>query len=219
MGTQPEARTLELISHAMCPFVHRAAALLTEKQVPFTQRIVDLEAKPAWFLAISPRGKVPVLITNGVPIFESAVIVEYLDETSAPHMMPSDPLERAHQRMWAEISNDLLAGHHKIVVAPTPAERAAAISATRETMQRFEQAIVGPCFTGDQLSIVDVAAGPALLRLERMGHVLGIEVYADLPRMAAWSHQLTERPAFRDTLVPDFDARYRALVVQHPPAA
>ena len=60
--------TLELISHPLCPFVHRAAALLTEKGVPFTQRYIDLQAKPDWFLAISPRGKVPVLLVDGVPL-------------------------------------------------------------------------------------------------------------------------------------------------------
>ena len=56
--------SLELISHPLCPFVHRAAALLTELGVPFTQRFVDLAARPDWFTAISPRGKVPVLVAD-----------------------------------------------------------------------------------------------------------------------------------------------------------
>jgi glutathione S-transferase len=38
--------SLELISHPLCPFVHRATALLTEKGIPFTSRTVDLQAKP-----------------------------------------------------------------------------------------------------------------------------------------------------------------------------
>lgn len=94
-----------MISHPLCPFVHRAAALLTEKGVPFTQRYVDLQAKPDWFKAISPRGKVPVLLVDGVPLFESAVILEYLDETTAPQLLPIDPLTRARHRMWVELSN------------------------------------------------------------------------------------------------------------------
>jgi len=49
------AAPLELISHALCPYVQRAAAMLVEKGVPFTTRIVDLQAKPDWFLALSPR--------------------------------------------------------------------------------------------------------------------------------------------------------------------
>ncbi|MEO7094994.1 MAG: glutathione S-transferase family protein [Polyangiales bacterium] len=204
--------TLELISHPLCPFVHRAAALLTEKGVPFTQRFIDLKAKPDWFLAISPRGKVPVLVVDGAPIFESAVILEYLDETTAPHLVPSDPLTRARHRMWVELSNDLMAGHYKIAIATTPTARATAIASAREALQRFEQVVVGPWFAGDALGIVDFAAGPALVRFERLGKELGIDLYESLPKVAAWSKRITERPAFKDSLVADFDERFHALI-------
>jgi glutathione S-transferase len=52
---------LTLISHPLCPFVQRAAIVLLEKQVPFERINVDLSAKPACFLAMSPTGKVPML--------------------------------------------------------------------------------------------------------------------------------------------------------------
>ena len=65
---------LELVSHPICPFVHRAAIMLAEKGVPFERRYVDLKAKPDWFLAISPRGKVPLLVADGSVLFESAAI-------------------------------------------------------------------------------------------------------------------------------------------------
>ena len=210
---------LQLISHPLCPYVHRAAAMLTEKGVPFTQTFVDLKAKPDWFLAISPRGTVPVLVTKGVAIFESVVIVQYLDEICGPHMLPEDPLERARQRMWVEISNDLMTGHYKIATAATPDERTQAIATARDTLQRFEQVIAGPLFAGETLGIVDVAAGPALVRFERMDAILGLDSYAGLPKVAAWSHAIVGRPAFRDTLAPDFDVRYRAMIKRHDAAA
>ena len=50
---------LTLISHPLCPFVQRAAILLLEKGAPFERIDVDLAAKPDWFLALSPTGKVP----------------------------------------------------------------------------------------------------------------------------------------------------------------
>ncbi|WP_231997046.1 glutathione S-transferase N-terminal domain-containing protein [Pseudomonas arsenicoxydans] len=52
---------LTLISHPLCPFVQRAAIVLLEKNVPFERVDVDLAAKPDWFLALSPMGKVPLL--------------------------------------------------------------------------------------------------------------------------------------------------------------
>ncbi len=52
-------KNLTLISHPLCPFVQRAAIVLLEKGVPFERINVDLSAKPDWFLALSPTGKVP----------------------------------------------------------------------------------------------------------------------------------------------------------------
>jgi glutathione S-transferase len=52
---------LTLISHPLCPFVQRAAIVLLEKGVAFERIDVDLTAKPDWFLALSPTGKVPLL--------------------------------------------------------------------------------------------------------------------------------------------------------------
>ena len=77
---------LVLVSHALCPYVQRAAIALAEKGVPFERRTVDLADKPDWFRAISPLGKVPLLIVRGddaseTVLFESAVICEYLEET------------------------------------------------------------------------------------------------------------------------------------------
>ena len=54
---------LVLVSHALCPYVQRAAIVLTEKGVPFERRDIDLANKPAWFLKVSPLGKTPVRLT------------------------------------------------------------------------------------------------------------------------------------------------------------
>ncbi len=61
--------------------MQRAVIALTEKGVPFERVYIDLADKPDWFLAISPLGKVPLLQVDDAVIFESAVILEYLEET------------------------------------------------------------------------------------------------------------------------------------------
>jgi glutathione S-transferase len=211
---------MQLVSHPICPYVHRAAAFLKEKGVAFDWRPVDLQRKPDWFLALSPRGKVPVLVTDdGTAIFESVVILEYLDETNGMSLLPADPLERARHRMWIEISNDLMTGHYKVATAATPADRAAARRALRDTLERFEQVVRGPWFDGDTLSLVDFAAGPALVRIERIDRWLDLSLFDGLPKVAAWARAVVERPAFRDTMVADFDDRLRAVVVDHHVAA
>ena len=212
----------ELISHALCPYVHRAAAMLREKHVAYDARIVDLQHKPDWFLKLSPRGKVPVLVTEGESIFESLVILEYLDEITAPRLLPEAPLARAKQRMWCALADDIVAVHYKIAVAETPAARTAAIEAARGVLRRFEDVVVGPFFTGANIGLVDFAAGPGLVRIEMINAELGLDLYAGLPKLAAWSRAISSRPVFRDSVVPDFAAKFHAMIKRHgrslPPA-
>ena len=85
----------KLVSHKLCPYVQRAVIALVEKDVPFERIDIDLAHKPDWFLKISPLGKTPVLLVGDHAIFESAVILEYLEETEARPLHPSDPLRRA----------------------------------------------------------------------------------------------------------------------------
>ena len=210
---------LELISHPVCPFVHRTAAFLTHHFVPYTTKHIDLQAKPDWFLKISPRGKVPVLVVDGTPIFESAVILEYAAERFAPEMLPTDPLERARQRMWVEMSSDVIMGQYKIAVATTQAERSSAVAGTRETLKRFESLVKGRFFRGDDIGLVDFATGPALVRLAKLDGWLQLGVFRDLPNVEAWTHTLADLPAFTETLVEDFDDRLRAMIALHDVAA
>ena len=63
-----------LVSHALCPYVQRAAIVALEKAIDFERIVVDLANKPAWFIERSPTGKVPLLIVGETTLFESAAI-------------------------------------------------------------------------------------------------------------------------------------------------
>ncbi|RUY75216.1 glutathione S-transferase family protein, partial [Mesorhizobium sp. M7A.F.Ca.CA.003.01.2.1] len=106
------ADKLILVSHHLCPYVQRAAISLAEKGVPFERVDIDLANKPDWFKAISPLGKVPLLRVqrNGeeTVIFESAVILEFLEETQANPLHPADPYARARHRAWIEFGSATL---------------------------------------------------------------------------------------------------------------
>ena len=99
---------LELVSHVLCPYVQRAAIALSEKNVPFMRTDIDLANKPDWFKALSPLGKVPLLRVEGEVLFESAVIVEYLEDTQAPALHPRNALARARHRAWIEFGSTVL---------------------------------------------------------------------------------------------------------------
>src|SRR5687768_2343280 len=116
---------LILVSHPLCPYVQRAAIVLLEKGVAFERRWIDLAAKPDWFTRVSPLGKTPVLLADGAPIFESAVICEYLEDVYGPPLHPADARTRAQHRAWMEFGSsvlDTIAGYYS---APDAAALAA----------------------------------------------------------------------------------------------
>ena len=174
---------LTLISFATCPFVQRAVIALKEKGVAHDVIYVDLGNKPDWFLEISPLGKVPVLKVerDGEPpayIFESAVILEYLEETTpGPKLHPADPLERARHRAFIEFGSQVLADLWKLTSAKSDLELKSARLVLGAKLQRLENTIKGPFFAGETFSYVDAAFGPAFRQLDvlevRRGYASG----------------------------------------------
>src|SRR4029078_274039 len=94
-ATETNMPKLTLISHDLCPYVQRSGVALPERGVPFDRVYIDLAAKPDWFLAVSPLGKVPLLQVGDAVIFESAVILEYLEETQPNPLYPLHPVALA----------------------------------------------------------------------------------------------------------------------------
>src|SRR5260370_14034002 len=128
------AGRLKLISHKLCPYVQRAGIALTEKGVACERIDIDLAEKPNWFVAISPLGKTPVLQVGDVPIFESAVILEYLEETQPNPLHPADPLIRAEHRAWIEFGSAVLNDLAGFYAAP---DEATFKAKTSQLEQRF----------------------------------------------------------------------------------
>ena len=204
---------LELISHPHCPYVHRAAIMLGEKGVPFERRVVDLTNKPEWFLAISPRGKVPVLVADGQPLFESAAICEFLDETTPPALLPPDPFERARQRGWVEVANDLLVGQYKALVATDPTELEKARAAVDSTLGRLEEAMQSKVISETGFGLVHVALAPALQRFVILADARRLDLLARYPRVAALAKVLAGRRSVADTVPFNFATEWVAGMV------
>jgi glutathione S-transferase len=205
---------LELVSHALCPYVHRAAAMMHEKGVPFERRIIDLKAKPDWFMAISPRGKVPVLLVDGRPLFESQAIIEFLDETHPPSLLGSDPFERARQRAWVEVANDLSNAQYRLFIAPAPEERAAAQKALDLVTERYEEAIGSGEIAPDGFGLAHLALASSALRFAIVEAELGVGVLAATPRLEALVRRLALRPSIAETVPGDYAALFVRKLVE-----
>lgn len=204
---------LTLVSHALCPYVQRAAIVLAEKGVPFERRDIDLANKPDWFLALSPLGKTPVLQVGDEALFESAVICEYLDETEAPRLHPADALQRARHRAWMEFGSALL---NAIGVFYSAADEVALAAAAKDIRLRFGQieAVLGdgPWFEGGRFGLVDAVFGPVFRYLDVFDGLGDFGFMDALPRVARWRAALAQRPSVRNAVAADYPARLLAFV-------
>jgi glutathione S-transferase len=199
-----------LVSSKLCPFVQRAVILLLEKQVEHEVTYVDLRNKPPWFLAQSPRGKVPLLIVGGATLFESQAICEYLDETRGEaRLAPADPLERARDRAWFPFAGEDLFGSIFRIMISTSQEQFAERKLELEShLERLGNEKTGRWLSGDgsRFGLADVAVAPAFTRLEVFGKLTSTGWLDGMDRLAEYSRLLLARPSIARSTPPDFEA-------------
>ena len=202
---------LTLVSHHLCPYVQRAAIALAEKGVAFERVNVDLADKPDWFRAISPLGKVPLLrVRHGHSedvIFESAVILEFLEETEANPLHPADPLARARHRAWIEFGSAILNAIGRFYSA---ADEAAFLHESRglsEMFARLEAELAarqsGPWFGGDRFSLVDAVYGPVFRYFDTFDRIGDFGILDGKPLVQAWRAALNDRRSVKEAVGTD----------------
>ena len=206
--------TLQLVSHRLCPYVQRAVIALTEKGVPFQRTDIDLRNKPDWFLAVSPLGKTPVLVANEVPIFESAVILEYLEETQPNPLHPAHPLARAQHRAWMEYGSSVLNDIAGFYNAPNEARLSEKSTTLGAKFERLE-AQLGEhrYFESDAFSLVDAVFGPVFRYFDVFEQVDIFIDFSALPKVARWRGALADRPSVQAAVAEDYPERLAQFLV------
>lgn len=198
-----------LVSFKLCPFVQRSVIVLLEKGAPYDITYIDLKAPPDWFKAISPFGKVPLLRVGDTVLFESAVIMEYLDEVNPPSLHPADPLRKAHNRAWIEFSSSLFFCQFNMVMAKEKPACDNAEQELKEKLAQVEAQLIGPCFNGEQFNLIDAAFAPLFMRIAELERWKPQQLLAGLPKVTQWSQLLLSRPSIQNSVVSDFGQLYR----------
>jgi len=199
--------SIHLMSHILCPYVQRAVIALSEKNVEFKRTYIDLDNSPEWFLQISPLGKTPVLVDDGVPIFESSAILEYLEETQLNSLHPSNPLERARHRGWIEFSSAVLNDIGDFYSAKDAASFVSKVNALKDKFSRLELEIGdGEYFTGKNFSLVDVVFGPVFRYFDVFDQIDDFGIMTHTPKVNRWRNTLAKRPSIISAVSPDYNA-------------
>lgn len=179
---------------------------LEELGIPYEKVKVDLAAgdqKKPEYLAKNPNGKVPLVVEDGVPIFESLAILIWLGEKYGVEkgLFPALGLERAEALKWMAWANVTLAEAVGRIIRNTtdrfPAELRnekageAAKKELRELWGIIDRALEGKEYlVGDHFTLVDVALAGFVMVTGRFGVDLN-----GLGNVHAWSGRCMTRPA------------------------
>jgi glutathione S-transferase len=207
------AACLKLISHKLCPYVQRAVIALTEKGVAFERIDIDLANKPDWFLAISPLGRTPVLQVGDIAIFESAAILEYLEETEPKPLHPADPLRRAEHRGWIEFGSAVLNDIAGLYGAPNDVAFQTKTTQLEQRFARLEARVAAsPWFYGENFTLVDAVFGPVFRYFDVFDEIGEFGILAGKPKLAHWRKSLAARPSVRLAVSAEYPALLRDFV-------
>jgi glutathione S-transferase len=216
------APKLTLVSHHLCPYVQRAAIALAEKNIDFERIYVDLAAKPDWFTAISPLGKVPLLIVrrpdgSEAVIFESAVICEYIEDAlPGPRLHPDAPLDRARHRAWMEFGSAILSDVWGLETAKEEATYLAKRDALAAKFARVDAALGdGPFFSGEQFSLVDAVFAPIFRYFDVFDTIEDTDVFHGLHKVQAWRKVLAGRGNVVNAVTSDYAQCLRVFLQHH----
>ena len=154
-----------------CPFAQRAWIGALYRNLDMTVVEQDPYNKSPEWLAVNPRGLVPALIHEGRSIYESAILLEYLDEAwkdhDGPTIFPSQAYQRFQARVWGDhISKKLVPPFYRLLQKKSTEERQEASSEIlKELKYMFDQKDSnGRFYLGDEPGFVEFMLAPFAFR-------------------------------------------------------
>ena len=188
---------MTMYSDAQSPYSHRVRLVLAEKNI--TVEIVDTDPFNISedIMDLNPYGSLPTLVDRDLTLYESRIIMEYLDERFPhPPLLPVDPVSRAESRLymhrvdkdWYGLMDQILAGGKSATKARK--ELRDSLTATAPVFGHK------PFFMSDDFSLVDCSLAPLLWRLPMMG----VELPPQAAAVEEYAKGIFARESFRASL-------------------
>jgi stringent starvation protein A len=190
---------MNLFSKPTCIHSHRTRIVLAEKNINIDITSVVGPDLPEDLMDINPYHTLPTLIDRDLVLYDSRVIIEYLDERFPhPPLMPVDPVTRAQFRMalyrieqdWYTLADKYAVnGEGKLATKPKKMLKESILAA----VDLFS---IKDYFISDDFSLVDCTIAPLLWRLPEYGIDLGQNAAA----IDNYMDRVFDRPSFRESL-------------------
>jgi stringent starvation protein A len=189
---------MTLFSSPTCAMSHAARFVLQEKAIVSDIEYYDPNEPPADLLELNPTGTSPTLIERDLVLYDSRIIMEYLDERFPhPPLHQMDPVSRATARMlikridqdWYQLLDEIITSGEK--------KSAKAKKMLRESILSSAPIFAAkPFFMSDEFSLIDCAIAPLLWRLPN----IGIDVSTPNEVINNYAQRIFSRPAFKRSL-------------------
>ena len=197
--------SLILWSHPYAGYGQKASVALYELGLPFELKLVDAgdEAVMAAFRAVSPFTKMPTLVDTvaGRTLYESSIVVEYLDQLAGGgRLIPADPEAALEARLIDRIVDFYVGGPMNRIIPrkfrpagnedPYGDAQDEVVLATAWDWLETRLADGRTWGAGETFTLADCAAAPILTYARRLAP------FGDRPRLKAWHGRLMARPSF-----------------------
>jgi glutathione S-transferase len=199
---------MKLVTSLTSPYGRKVRVVLSEKKIPFQLQVENPWLPDSPVLSFNPLGKVPVLVLeDGVSVFDSRVIVEYLDHVSpVAHLIPSDLKSRMIVRGVEALADGVTDATVAVYLErkrPPEQQSSDWLVLQEKTLFRGLEALseaLGekPWFLGNSMTLADVACGCMLGYLElRSPEIDWRTAHPNLTRLA---DKLATRASFQETV-------------------
>ncbi len=201
---------MKLIGSNTSPYVRKVRIVMVEKKLDFVFLSEDVWAAESTITETNPLGKVPCLVMEGgEALFDSRVIVEYLDTLSpVGKLIPSVGRERAEIKTWEALADGVLDAAILARLEATwpgraPTERSQAwidrqVGKIHSSLKAMSTGLGDkPYCAGIHLSLADIAVGCVLGYLDFRFPEIGWS--SDYPNLHKLQDKLMQRPSFSDT--------------------
>lgn len=178
---------------------HRTRLVLAEKSINIDIVDVDDGNLPEDLLDLNPYNSVPTLVDRDLVLYDSRVIIEYLDERFPhPPLMPVDPVTRAQFRLalfriekdWYPLAEEIVEGGDRKPVAR-------AVRTLRDSITSSVDIFAAKkFFLSDEFSLVDCSIAPVLWRLP----LFGIDLPSQARPIQRYMDEVFSRPSFQASL-------------------
>jgi glutathione S-transferase len=199
---------LTLYEHPLSPYVQKVKIALGEKGIPFETRMPDIlgGSDRETFVAMNPRLEVPTLVDGEHAIFDSTIILEYLEERwPEPPLLPATPAERARARMVEEVCDTYYEAINWAIMEIRAFQRATGAAADRLLARASEQTAgvqawlgrhlgAASFFGGTRFGWADCAVAPFVHSSAMMGNAP-----PQGSPLAGWLDRIADRPSVVST--------------------